>query len=200
MKEILIVGNGENIIEPEKIRAFSDIICADGGYRHVKNIKSDVLVIGDMDSIGKTKPKNAIVYPKDKDYTDTELCIKWAIKNGYTHIYITGIYGSRPDHFLASVFLLEKYRKYNIMLLTDNYDIFLIKPYIEYSFSHMTSKAVSFFSIKNKTQIIESHGFLYNLSGLTLKVHTPIGVSNKITKTDAYLYYEKGLLLCCLEN
>ena len=200
MKDILIVGSGENIISKAKIKSFSHIICADGGYRHVKKIREDCLVIGDMDSIGNDKPKNTILFPREKDYTDTELCIKWAIDNTYDNIYITGIYGSRPDHFLASVFLLEKYRKYNLMLLTDRHDIFIIKPFIEYTFSHMTGKEFSLFSLRQKTHLIESHGMKYRLDDIILKRNDTLGVSNRINNADAYLYYEKGLLLCCLEN
>lgn len=200
MKDILIVGNGENIISRAKIQSFSHIICADGGYRHVKHIKKDCLVIGDMDSIGSETPKNLLVFPREKDYTDTELCIQWAIDNGYENVYITGVYGNRPDHFLTAVFLLEKYRKHNIMLLTGAHDIFIIKPFIEYTFSHMTGKGVSFFSLRPVTKIIESDGMKYSLNGITLRQKDPMGVSNRISSADAYLYYEKGLLLCCLEN
>ncbi len=200
-KEVLIIGNGENVIPIEQIKKFKNIICADGGYEHIRGEVEPLYIIGDMDSV-KSIPKhiNKIQYSKDKDITDTELCINKAIDNGFERIYITGIYGSRPDHFFAVLTLLEKYKTKKIFLLTDKYDIFIIEPFIDYRFIRMKGKTVSFFSLRQKTDITMSNGFKYELSGVSLKKNNPIGVSNRIIDKDSGIYYEKGLLVCFLET
>ena len=170
-KEVLIIGNGENVIPIEQIKKFKNIICADGGYEHIRGEVEPLYIIGDMDSV-KSIPKhiNKIQYSKDKDITDTELCINKAIDNGFERIYITGIYGSRPDHFFAVLTLLEKYKTKKIFLLTDKYDIFIIEPFIDYRVIRMKGNTVSFFSLRQKTDITMRRDYLFVFLKLELSM------------------------------
>ena len=79
----VIIASGK-IRDYEYISSFISeedfIICADGGYNHAKNmnIKPDIL-IGDMDSVTDfMHDVEVLKYPTDKDFTDGELCIKYA--------------------------------------------------------------------------------------------------------------------------
>ena len=57
------------------------VICADGGYRHASplGIKPDVL-IGDMDSIENNDFDGDIInLPIRKDFTDSEVCVKYIL-------------------------------------------------------------------------------------------------------------------------
>ena len=89
------------------------IIAADSGYRNAETLglKVDVLV-GDMDSL-KHCPTNVpdmeiIRLPEEKDVTDTQAAVEIAIDRGAEGIYIIGGIGSRLDHTLSSISVLER--------------------------------------------------------------------------------------------
>ena len=107
----------------------SYIIAADSGCTQIKRLCDNVfhilpnLLLGDMDSFDKKKalelfPNTEFMqYPKEKDYTDTQLALKIAIDMGYTDIEIIGGTGGRCDHYLANL-LLFKYCNDNGVSLT----------------------------------------------------------------------------------
>lgn len=109
----VIIGNGE-IKDYEsirkKIRSGDYILCADGGYIHAKkmNIKPDV-VIGDMDSIGENDYDGDIInLPIRKDFTDSEVCIKYVLLKDIEEILMLGFTGTRQDHTITNLLLLKQ--------------------------------------------------------------------------------------------
>ncbi|PIP12855.1 MAG: thiamine diphosphokinase [bacterium (Candidatus Stahlbacteria) CG23_combo_of_CG06-09_8_20_14_all_34_7] len=200
-KRVIIVGAGERICPKETIKTFSDIICADGGYNHIKNILKPNLIIGDFDSLSiKNIPKGISVkrFPKKKDETDIELAIKYSLINKYNPIYLTGVTGSRDDHFITAIMLLEKYKNNEIHILTEKYDIFIMNEKCTYTFERLKFSYVSFFSLSNVTTHLESEGFEYDYEDISLPRNNPFGVSNKIIKNISHIEFKKGLVLCFL--
>jgi len=197
-RSVLIAGSGEILPSKSIITDFENIVCADGGYDNIKSISKPILVIGDMDSLKGRIDKGieVIKLKTDKDETDTELALQWCLREGFTEIYITGIYGSRPDHFYATLLLLMKYKKHNIHLLTDKYDIFLILGGNTYNFSAMKGVSVSFFAFGADAKAIVSKGFKYDFKGVSIKTDNPVGVSNCIVKSNAEISLKKGNLIC----
>ncbi|HEX2897707.1 MAG TPA: thiamine diphosphokinase [candidate division Zixibacteria bacterium] len=84
-------------------------VAVDGGYNFFKQakIKPDI-VIGDFDSVRKDSIKgiNALVFPRRKDATDTELAIAYCIEKKFSTIDIVMPTAGEPDHFLGLVSLL----------------------------------------------------------------------------------------------
>lgn len=198
----LIIGSGESM-DLNSIRDYQYIICADGGYHHIEGkIKPDI-IIGDFDSVSPCNLPPGIEtmrFPEDKDNTDTELCIIHALNKGIEHIDITGIYGSRPDHFFTGISLLRRYIGMDITLQTERFSIFIIKPAERFVFKELKGRTVSFFSLSSRTQIIDAEGFRYPLKRKKLKLKIPVGVSNQIVRDNAEIYYKKGALLCFIEK
>ncbi len=109
----VIIGNGEikdyDFIAG-KLRKSDYIICADGGYRHAVKlgIKPDVL-IGDMDSIGDESYDGEIInLPVRKDFTDSEVCIKYVLLKDFDEILMLGFIGTRLDHTITNLMLLKQ--------------------------------------------------------------------------------------------
>ena len=71
-------------------------------------------VIGDMDSLEDSSrldalpPERVIRFPRDKDFTDTELAIFHAVKQGCDEIWIIGGGGGRLDHLFGIRSLFER--------------------------------------------------------------------------------------------
>ncbi|MBU4449811.1 MAG: thiamine diphosphokinase, partial [Actinobacteria bacterium] len=92
------------------------IIAVDGGAQNCLNMRLvPDIVIGDMDSItlkliesitsGK-KPIKFINSIPEKDESDTQLAVDYAVGLGAKRILIVGAAGDRIDHTLANLFLL----------------------------------------------------------------------------------------------
>jgi thiamine pyrophosphokinase len=88
------------------------------------------LVIGDMDSLEGSRlsaypPQSVMRYPRDKDYTDTELALREVIKKGCEEIWIIGGGGGRIDHLFGIRSLFER-AVFPRRWITDSADIFCI--------------------------------------------------------------------------
>jgi thiamine pyrophosphokinase len=84
------------------------IIAADSGLHAAERagVVPD-LIIGDMDSIGdpailaRYPPESVRRWPRDKDYTDTELAMAIMRERGIADIVLVGGCGGRLDHLFA---------------------------------------------------------------------------------------------------
>jgi thiamine pyrophosphokinase len=70
-------------------------------------------IIGDMDSLDPARlapyPAEAVLpYPKDKDFTDTELAVSLLREQGCGEVWLIGGGGGRIDHLFAIRSLLER--------------------------------------------------------------------------------------------
>lgn len=101
-KQCFIALNSDTVATP-----FGDLICADGGCKRAGGVKP-LAIIGDFDSSDTADLENVIVYPKEKDFSDGELCLEYALENGYDEIVFSGVTGGRLDHQLANLSLIKK--------------------------------------------------------------------------------------------
>lgn len=96
--------------------AFSLYIAADSGISHFLDLGSRCdYIIGDMDSVdsellAKLNPAiQRIQLSVDKDWSDTEYAIHFALERGANDIVLLGSFAkSRPDHLLANYMLISK--------------------------------------------------------------------------------------------
>jgi thiamine pyrophosphokinase len=196
---------GDQSFFQEKIARMENglIICCDGGARHLQylGIKPDV-IIGDMDSIDpaslasySTSGIKIIKYPADKDFTDTELALDYALRLKPEKIFIWGALGGRIDHTLANVFLLNKGQEKGIRTyLIDEYgEAFMLDK--ETAFINETGNTVSLLALSPKVTGITLFGFLYPLKEGTLIMGESRGISNIINEDRAGISVKNGKLL-----
>jgi thiamine pyrophosphokinase len=90
------------------------ILAADGGTRHLLALGlSASIIIGDLDSLTEEEQHSreitgckVIKYPHDKNETDLELALLFAIEAGHREILIIGALGGRLDQTLGNLSLL----------------------------------------------------------------------------------------------
>ena len=103
MNTCIIFGAAEfdRLAEPICLGDF--VIAADGGLRHTK--KLSILpdeILGDFDSLGYV-PDTGVVYPVEKDDTDTMLAVRRGLELGFRRFVIYGgLEGRRLDHTVAN--------------------------------------------------------------------------------------------------
>ncbi|MDD5773972.1 MAG: thiamine diphosphokinase [bacterium] len=205
MKRFVIIGNGE-IDDPEIIKNAlrkSDIIIAvDGGYEHINKLplKPDYL-IGDLDSI-KNLPKNNLStrimkYPRQKDETDTEIAIQFAIKNKASEILLFGMTSmSRIDHSLNNIFLLECLAEKGIIntLFVNSFTrLSVVKGHIK--IYRKNGHLISLIPLSRKVKGITTSGLKFKLKNDLLSRDKARGISNIITSKEGKINFRDGILL-----
>ena len=212
MPRIVIFANGE-LPDLEFARALlrSDdyLVAADGGANHL--LKMGILpeiVIGDLDSVDEDtlfELTSADVeikqYSEDKDETDIELALHYAVELRPSSILIVGALGGRLDQTLT-----------NLSILTDPtlpaIDIRLDDG-VEEAFFCKTSAAkgeqaevqgrsgdiVSLIPWNGPVEGVATDGLKWPLYGETLFPSKSRGVSNEMLAESASVKIEKGLLL-----
>ena len=87
-------------------------ISADCGYKNAQKLGVEVdFAVGDFDSASKCDiPRDAdlIEVPAQKDFTDTQLAVDIALREGAEFIFIIGGLGGRLDHTLSNLGILEE--------------------------------------------------------------------------------------------
>lgn len=206
MKTVLIVGNGDDnsaSFYRELAKNVDFIIGVDGGagklYAH--NIKFN-LAIGDFDSISQkalSSIKKAGIrilrFPKDKDYSDTELAIQFALKNHFDKFILSGMCGKRIDHTLFNISLmciLLKKRK-DVHIIEENEEIYITQDKI--SIETEKGNTVSLYPITSRVQNVMTSGLKYKLRGRTLLKGRTLTLSNIATSNIVRIEISKGVLL-----
>lgn len=202
MKTCYIVGAGDFFGEFSPCE--NDlVIAADGGYDTLKKrgIRCDLLV-GDMDSIQESDShSDTLLYPIEKDDTDTALAYNEGVRRGYTHFQFYGCTGGRCDHTFANYALLAHIKEcgHNATLIDRDYEIFTVRNE-KISIKRHTGATLSIFAFGKEAKGISLTGLKYPLDNATLIPNIALGVSNKFACDEATVEVKDGLLLVMAEN
>ncbi|WP_010240299.1 thiamine diphosphokinase [Clostridium arbusti] len=204
--KVLVISGGMPPEENTLISYLNDetyIISADSGanilYKY--NILPN-MILGDFDSIDsvvldyfKNKGSKVISYPSEKNFTDTEAAIDEAFKLKPQEILLFGCTGSRVDHTLANIGLLDKCLKKGIKayIIDENNTISLHDREFK-----IEGKLGDIFSLQafgakvNNLCIIKAKYELYNYD---LKFGDPRTVSNELLDHTVSITFDKGIVL-----
>lgn len=180
-----------------------DIFCADGGGNLLEVLGLYPLELwGDLDSIElqtleKYRKKGTVIkkFPKEKDFTDSELLIQYLVDK-YDKIIIIGGLGGRKDHELTNINLIFKYKK--LYFLTQREEIFYIPD--DMLLKNYKGKIISFIPFSDKVKNLSLKGFQYSLENYTLLRGESRCMSNIIIEDMATINYSSGILLGIITN
>ncbi len=186
------------------IDTFSYIICADSAFIICKNEGINVdMIIGDFDhnkNLEKPKENNNIhVVSEIKDDTDTMLCLKKCIEEGYDDITIIGGIGGRCDHTFANIQTLVYALKNKVKcsILSSKNELYVYNKGI-YNIID-SKKYFSIFSLSHKA-IVSLSNCKYEGENITLTYDFPLGVSNEFIYGNSNLTVKSGLVLLIKSN
>ena len=194
--KVAIFSGGEFV--KTQIIPYDKLICADKGYEYAKilNLIPDV-ILGDFDSLGYV-PNNAEIFPKDKNFSDTELAVKKAIELGATDIDIYFSLGGRLDHELFNINLLKYAKNQGVTakIISGNTLLRLISGSGKYEVKN--GSFVSFVPFSSEAHIIKSEGLKYPLDKITAIKGETLTLSNEAICDEIYVEIKSGeLLLIC---
>lgn len=130
-----------------------------------------------------------------KDETDTQLAMLKAIELGATDVTFIGVIGERFDHSYANLSLLLYLLNRNIKgkIVNEKNEIYLIDKFIEVE--GKKGELLSLLPYSKEVKGIYTKGLFYGLSGQSMDLEMPYGISNVFTEDKATIEIEKGLLL-----
>jgi thiamine pyrophosphokinase len=206
---IFLNGDFDLIKSPDNFPSAGGFnIAVDGGIRHLRelNMIPDIL-IGDLDSVSEQNLEwcrslqvEIHQYPREKDQTDFELALDYAMKKNRDKIFVFGALGGRIDHTLANIGLLSNphYAARDIRIFSNNeYVYFLHSPT---TIKGNTGDIISLIPWRGPVLGVTTTGLQYPLSNEDLLPDRSRGISNVMSSTEAIIQFKKGNLLCVQQH
>lgn len=188
------------------------LIAADKGLEFF--MKAGLLpdtVVGDFDSLSEEGKKylrdNGSLKVKrlkpEKDDSDTQSAVTYAVSEGGKNILILGATGSRLDHLMANIELLVLGEKLGaeISIMDANNYIRLVKSGTVLKKKGQFGKFVSFFPLGGDVKGLTLEGFKYPLNEYCLTVSdSGLTVSNEIKEEKAMVTFTSGTLMMIMSR
>jgi len=207
----LIIGSGGDVDKVclENIKV-DYVICADGGLEKAEKLgmKPDV-ILGDFDSVDRSVLENyshlnikTVTFPSEKDYTDMELAVEHALQIGAKSIVMIGATGTRLDHTMANIQLLEKYHYLgiDIVIIDNNNYIKIISDNTDMEIKYKKNCFISLVPVTEKIEGLTLVGFKYPLADVVVKRGTTFLISNEIIQETGRIILKKGTALVFISN
>lgn len=192
---------------------YERVIAADAGVHAARKLGlyADV-IIGDFDSAKEEelavyeemlfragKQYEKIILPANKDMSDTEAALDYALKSHAGRITILGANGTRFDHALANIHILVHALNAgafacltdanNRIRLADKNSRVVIKKEEQYG------KYISLFPLTTDVRGVDAEGFLYPLQDAVLSGGCSLGVSNELKGEEGVITLKEGILI-----
>ena len=213
MNKTLIITGGSIDIEFAcdyiKNQTFEYIIAVDGGLEATMKLNLvPGYVVGDFDTVSKdileyyrTNPDIIFKqYNPEKDYTDTGCAIHLAVELGTGHITVLGGIGSRIDHSLANIQLLQIPLEQGIdAVILDTFNrvrlLGITKKELELEKSEY--KYISLIPMTELVSGISMSGMKYLLNDYDMHLGYEISrcISNEIVDENAAIRLKEGIVI-----
>jgi len=203
----IILANG---LLPTPITSFPPhdlMIAADGGARNAWQRgmgKIPDVIIGDLDSLSPDEMAGydragASLYrfPPDKNETDLELALDFAVKSGATEITLYGLFGGRWDMTFSNLLLLAapKYAGVRLHIIEGDTDMYILRGGETLTLQGQPGQTVSAIPLAGSATGVTYTGLTWPLDNVTLPFGTPRGVSNSLSAETAEIHLKEGTLL-----
>ncbi len=200
---ILIHGNLSKIPELKgKISSKDLLICADGAaeFAYSQGIIPH-MIIGDLDSIS-TQVRSHFEktttlwqkFPREKDNTDADLAIQYALDKQVDEIIIFGLFGDRIDHMLSNIFHISEIAQNKpCRMIEGNMDMYIVRDKV--ILNGKKGDELSLIPLKGDCERITTRGLYYPLQQEDIPFGSTRGISNVFLKEKVEIQIRSGVLL-----
>lgn len=203
---IYIVAGGPtenipNLAEIAKLNEKAIWIGVDAGVLSIiKNGITPDFSIGDFDSVAedefaKIKGLNILEFPSEKDESDLELALNWAISKYDNPITVFGATGGRLDHELVNIMLLTRISKMREVWIKDIKNEMTVLLPGEHQFQKNEHKYISLISIDASMESVTLSGLKYPLNNAVITRDSSVGLSNEFVETRCNISFKEGICL-----
>ena len=204
----IIFANG--VIDPEKqirpdLKPGDLVIAADGGAKNalISGLHPHV-VIGDQDSISDYDKENLstlgtqfITHPQDKDQTDLELALDYAVQIGAEETVLIGLLGGRLDQTLANLLLLTKdtYSPMRLAVSASPDTAHVLRGQDTITIEADTGDIVSLIPLSPVVSGVTTHNLRWPLKSAKLEFGSTLSISNEMKAPIVSIKIDSGILL-----
>ncbi len=180
------------------------IICSDGGaaHAHAQGVMPEI-IIGDLDSLSDELVDyyrdNGVpfqIYSKEKDYTDGELALHYALNlDGLSEIILLGALGGRFDQELGHVQLLyQAMIKQSVQVSIQNgrETVYAVNSVMQVT--GLPGDTVSILPLENRSNVT-AFGLQYPVDNLDINLGCVQGISNVLVGNQAEIRVNKGAVI-----
>ncbi|WP_144461405.1 thiamine diphosphokinase [Siminovitchia fortis] len=209
-KTIHIVAGGPGALIPELSEYQEENIVWIGVDKGVQTIfhagLQPDLAVGDFDSIKEEELErierqvpSLRRFKPEKDETDMELAIMWALEMNPPAVKIFGGTGGRLDHFMANALMLGKFKRdhsgINFELIDVQNNLSVHLPGAHEIKRDGEKKFISFIPIFSDVYGLTLQGFKYPLKHHHVPVGSSLCISNELIQETGHFSFEKGILM-----
>ncbi len=205
-KRAVILANG-TLPNPLFVRRLIDsddfLIAADGGARYALALGlRPHVVVGDLDSLPakiqtdlQETGTRILRYPRDKNETDLELALSFALEQRCSHILVLAALGGRLDQTIGNLALLTAPRLQGLKVRFDDgvEEAFFVRKQAQVQ--GRAGETVSLIPWGGDVSGIFTRGLRWPLNGESLSAHQTRGISNEMLGKTASIRIGSGLLL-----
>lgn len=172
------------------------LIAADGGWKNARLLgEKPAVLLGDFDSLGEELPEDVEILrvPTEKDLTDTQLAVEFALQRGAKDIVIIGGLSGRLDHTLSNLAILEHLHALRVHCVIN--DGFNRARYLRNGSTLIGRSAYPYLSLLAADYVVkgvDAEGVKYPLKNAKLRRDHQYAVSNEMTGNCAFLSVKKG--------
>ncbi len=205
LSNVIIVANGEVSASEIPLPPDTTLIAADGGARHCLSLGlTPHVVIGDFDSLQETELAQLVQggarlvrHSADKDETDLELALDFALQSGGREVTLYGLLGKRWDMSFANLHLLAspRFHALRFRVLEGCTEIFILRGGNSLTIHGTPGETVSVIPLTPEARGITYQGLEWPLEDATLPFGAPRGVSNKLASGEATISLREGIVL-----
>ncbi|MFQ5616685.1 MAG: thiamine diphosphokinase, partial [Anaerolineales bacterium] len=186
------------------------LVAANGGARHA--FRAGMIpdaIIGDMDSLAPDEAAgferagaSLFRYPADKDETDLELALDFAVRQRATEITLYGLFGGRWDMTFANLLLLPapKYAGVRLRVVEGDTEMYILRGGEALTLPGRPGDTVSVIPLGGDAVGLAYRGLEWPLEDAMLPFGTPRGVSNRLLAEEAIITLQQGVILCIIAH
>ncbi|WP_042456271.1 thiamine diphosphokinase [Neobacillus dielmonensis] len=177
-----------------------------GVFHLLKRKISPNIAFGDFDSVSSLELEyieNSVSelrrFKPEKNETDMELALNWALDQDPKTIHIFGATGGRLDHLLANIQLLmvslNKKSQAEVSLIDRNNIVFLRSPGIYTLTKIEAMKYISFVPLTLDVNNLTLEGFKYPLTNHHISLGSTLCISNELISDYGTFSFSEGILI-----
>ena len=193
MPKCNVVLNGEHYKGDIDTSLFT--IVADGGYNMLHSKSVDVFV-GDKDSVDTDSilARELIELSPQKDMTDGEFAVDYAIEHGFDTIYLYGVDGGRLDHILTNLGMIARAedRGVHVVARCNAHDIYFFGGDGTFCLDGVAGRTISIVPFDGSLHIMSMEGLYYTVADYILEHTSSRGMSNVATSDTIRIRFGKG--------
>lgn len=153
---------------------------------------ADLSMVNYLESCGSVKMQ----FNKEKDFTDSEIALELALKEGAEEIIFLAVTGTRLDHTFGNLGLVLKAVDNGVKaaIINDNNKILILKKSDSLK-KESNFKYISFLAYGKTVENLTIRGAKYSLKNYDLKIGDSMTVSNEFNDEMIDVSFDNGVLL-----